>query len=139
MLSCREEAGRLMHYYQHHIGDFVKNTANLNDHQLATYMRMLWLYYDTEQPISGDLEDVAFAMRSDEKTVRLLLRHYFQETPDGWNHSRCDREIAEYRSKSEKAKKGANARWKNASALQTDSGRNADARLPHANQEPITN
>lgn len=86
-----------MHYYQHHIGDFIRDTANLNDHQVATYLRMLWAYYDSEKPISGELEDIAFAMRSDEKTVRLLLRHYFKEAEDGWHHTRCDKEIAEYR------------------------------------------
>ncbi len=72
-----------MHYYQHHIGDFIKDTANLDDHQLATYLRLLWAYYDTESPITGDIEDVAFAMRSDEKTERLLLRHYFFQQDDG--------------------------------------------------------
>lgn len=128
-----------MHYYQHHIGDFIKNTANLNDHQMATYMRMLWSYYDSEKPISGDLEDIAFAMRTDEKTVRLLLRHFFNEQPDGWHHTRCDKEIAEYKSRSEKAAKSASARWKNANALPSDSERKATAPHPDANQEPITN
>ncbi len=139
-----------MHYYQHHIGDFIKDTANLSDHQLATYMRMLWAYYDTEKPIFGELEDIAFAMRSDEKTVRLLLRHYFKECSEGWSHSRCDREIAEYRTKSESAKKGAKARWTNAKASPANTDGNADAvrthttgsagaTLPDANQEPITN
>ena len=153
-----------MHYYSHHIGDFIKDTANLNDHQLATYLRMLWAYYTDEKPISGELEDIAFAMRSDEKTVRLLLRHYFTETPEGWTHSRCDREISAYHGKSEKAKQSAKARWsntnadanaseginsdgfpssklprKNASAMRTHTERNTNASISDANQEPITN
>lgn len=128
-----------MHYYQHHIGDFMRDTANLNDHQLATYLRMLWAYYDTEAPIKGEFEDVAFAMRSDEKTVRLLLRHYFKETPEGWRHTRCDKEVAEYHSKAEKARNSANARWKNADAMRTHSDRTATASVSDANQEPITN
>ena len=152
-----------MHYYQHHIGDFIRDTANLNDHQLATYLRMIWSYYDSEKPISGDLEDVAFAMRSDEKTVRLLLRHYFTETPEGWLHNRCEKEISNFHSKKEKAKASAKARWGDANAserIQThekggleSSGNNQNyaeimrsqcernAKLPKsdANQEPITN
>ena len=127
-----------MHYYQHHIGDFIKDTANLDDHQLATYLRMLWAYYTDEKPFANELEDLAFAMRSDEKTVRLLLRHFFNETSDGWRHNRCDREIAEYHSKSEKARKSANARWSNAPSMRTHSERNADAKVSDANQEPIT-
>lgn len=139
-----------MHYYQHHIGDFIKDTANLDDHQLATYLRMVWAYYSEESPLSNDVSDVAFAMRSDEKTVGLILRHYFKASDDGWHHGRCDREIAEFHSKKEKASTSANARWKNskgkANAKQTQSGRNANASKKHANasktdanQEPRTN
>lgn len=128
-----------MHYYQHHIGDFIKDTTHLDDHQLATYLRMLWAYYTSESPISGNFEDVAFAMRTDEKTVRLLLRHFFTETPDGWHHTRCDKEIADYHSKAEKARNSANARWKNADAVRTHSERNPDATVFDANQEPRTN
>lgn len=128
-----------MHYYQHHIGDFIKDTTHLDDHQLATYLRMLWAYYTSESPISSDFEDVAFAMRTDEKTVRLLLRHFFTESPDGWHHTRCDKEIADYREKAEKAQKAANARWSNAKAMRTHSERNADEPVFDANQEPRTN
>lgn len=128
-----------MHYYQHHIGDFIKDTANLDDHQLATYLRLLWAYYDTELPVTGDIEDIAFAMRSDEKTVRLLLRHYFVEQDDGWHHSRCDRELEKYRTKKDKARNSASARWNNAKAMRTHTECNADASVFDANQEPITN
>jgi len=128
-----------MHYYQHHIGDFIKDTTHLDDHQLATYLRMLWAYYTSESPISSDFEDVAFAMRTDEKTVRLLLRHFFIESPDGWHHTRCDKEIADYHEKAEKAQKAANARWSNAKAMRTHTERNANEPVFDANQEPITN
>jgi uncharacterized protein YdaU (DUF1376 family) len=127
-----------MFYYQHHIGDFIKDTANLDDHQLATYLRMLWAYYTSEKPLTDDIDDLAFVMRSDEKTVRLLLRHFFNDSPEGWSHNRCDREIAEYHSKSEKARNSANARWKNTDAMRTHNERNADALVFDANQEPIT-
>ena len=128
-----------MHYYQHHIGDFIKDTANLNDHQIATYMRMLWGYYTDESPFEDDCESIAFAYRSDEKTVRLLLKHYFILCDDGWRHTRCDKEIAEYKGKAEKARASANARWKNANALPKQNERNAGAIYSDANQEPRTN
>ena len=127
-----------MHYYQHHIGDFTRDTANLDDHQLATYMRMIWAYYADESPMPDDCERIAFAVRSNEKTVGLLLQHYFTLTPDGWRHNRCDREINEYRSKAEKARNSANARWKNANALPAQSERNANEPVFDANQEPRT-
>lgn len=129
-----------MHYYQHHIGDFVKATANLNDHQLVTYLRMMWAYYDTEEPFDADSCDrIAFAMRSDEKTVSLILQHYFFLSEGKWHHARVDREISGYRSKADKARASANARWKNANALPSQSERNANERVLDANQEPITN
>lgn len=128
-----------MFYYQHHIGDFIKDTANLDDHQLATYLRMLWNYYTSEKPLTTEIDDLAFAVRSDEKTVRLLLRHFFNESPEGWAHNRCDREIAEYHNKSEKARNSANARWKNTIAMRTHNERNAIEPVFDANQEPRTN
>jgi uncharacterized protein YdaU (DUF1376 family) len=128
-----------MFYYQHHIGDFIKDTSNLDDHQLATYLRMLWSYYTSEKQLTSNIDDIAFAVRSDEKTVRLLLRHFFNETEEGWSHNRCDREISEYHKKSEKARNSANARWSNANVMRTHTERNANAKKNNANQEPITN
>lgn len=134
-----------MFYYSHHIGDLIRDTANLDDHQLATYMRMLWTYYDTEKPLANNIEDLAFALRSNEKTVQLLLRHYFKLDGDVWRHTRCDIEISDYHSKKEKASNSAKARWSNAKAMPLNSERNANAlkksanlTFLHANQEPIT-
>lgn len=134
-----------MFYYSHHIGDLIRDTANLDDHQLATYMRMLWSYYDTEKPLENNPEDLAFALRSNEKTVQLLLKHYFKLDGDVWRHTRCDIEIADYHSKKEKASNSAKARWSNAKSMPTNSERNANASkqsanltVLHANQEPRT-
>jgi uncharacterized protein YdaU (DUF1376 family) len=128
-----------MHYYQHHIGDFLKDTANLDDHQMATYLRMIWSYYGSEKPFDDDCEGIAFAVRSDEKTVRLILKHYFELAEDGWHHNRCDREIDQYQAKAGKARESANARWKNAKAMRTHNERNAIESKKNANQEPRTN
>ena len=128
-----------MHYYQHHIGDFIKDTANLTNEQLAVYMKMLWVYYADEKPFADEPEDIAFAVRSDEKTVRLLLRHFFVLQDDGWHQTRCDKEIAHYHSKSEKAKESASARWANAKAMRTHNERIAEAPVFDANQQPTTN
>ena len=128
-----------MHYYKHHIGDFLKDTGHLTNEQMGVYMRMLWRYYMDEKPLEDDCEGIAFAMRSDEKTVRLLLRHFFVLTESGWAQKRCDREIKEFHYKSEKARDSANARWMNAKAMRTHNERNADESKIDANQEPITN
>jgi uncharacterized protein YdaU (DUF1376 family) len=127
-----------MHYYRHHIGDFLKDTGHLSNEQMGIYLRMLWKYYLDEKPLLDDCEGIAFGMRSDEKTVRLILRHFFVLTEQGWRHKRCDQEIAEYHDKSQKAKNSASARWNNPSAMRTHTERNADAPFLDANHKPIT-
>jgi len=127
-----------MHYYRHHIGDFLKDTGHLSNDQMGIYLRMLWKYYLDEKPLHNDCESIAFAMRSDEKTVHLIFRHFFVLQDGAWRHNRCDKEIADFHGKKEKATNSANARWSNAVSMRTHSQRNADAPVFDANQQPIT-
>jgi len=127
-----------MHYYTHHIGDFLKDTGHLSNEQMGIYLRMLWRYYLDEKPLQNDCESIAFAMRSDEKTVGLILRHFFVLEDGGWRHKRCDNEIKLYHDKKEKAVASANARWSNAKPMRPHTERNADAPVFDANQEPRT-
>jgi uncharacterized protein YdaU (DUF1376 family) len=128
-----------MHYYQHHIGDFVRDTARLTDTQCMAYLRLIWMYYNTEKPLPDDPEGLAFQVGASDQDVRLILKHYFEIDGDLHRHKRCDKEIAEYHSKKEKAAKSANARWSNASAMRTHTERIANERVLDANQEPRTN
>ena len=141
-----------MQYYAHHIGDFIKHTANLDDHHLATYLRMIWKYYLDESPLHDSCEDLAFALRSDEKTVQTLLKHFFFLKDGAWVHARCEKVIEDFYNKSEKARASAKSRWdkknmqtqcerianaskNNASALKSD----ADSMLPITHHPiPIT-
>ena len=90
-----------MHYYHHHIGDFLKATSRLTDAQSMAYLRLLWMYYDSEKPLTGDLEVLAFQVGTDTKTVELILLSFFKPDHAGpdmvWTHTRCDKEISEYR------------------------------------------
>lgn len=128
-----------MNYYQHHIGDFIRDTARLTDSQSMAYLRMLWLYYETEQPLDTDVDAVAFKIGANASDVHQILRHFFFEHDGKWHHPRCDKEILAFREKSDKAKKSADARWKNANAMRTHTDSNANASKIDANQEPITN
>ena len=145
-----------MYYYAHHIGDFQRDTAMLTDHQCMTYLRLLWIYYDTEQPLPNNTRRLAFKAGSDSETVGLLLEHFFEQDGDVWRHARCDAEIAEYKRRSENSKRAAQSRWKNADgmpsqcggnagasksdagAMRSHNGRNASEPILDANQEPIT-
>ena len=127
-----------MHYYQHHIGDFVRDTARLTDTQCMAYLRLIWMYYDTEKPLPDDPEGLAFQVGASDQDVRLILKHYFEFDGDLHRHKRCDKEIADYHSKKEKAAKSANARWNNPNAMRTHTERIANERVFDANQEPRT-
>lgn len=102
-----------MHYYQHHIGDFIRDTARLKDSQCMAYLRLIWMYYDTEQPLENNPRRLAFQIGADADDVELILVHFFFLDGDVWRHKRCDAEISEYRKKQDKARESANARWKN--------------------------
>ena len=127
-----------MFYYPHHIGDFTRDTARLSDSQCMAYLRLIWNYYDTEKPLSGSVEKLAFLVGSNVADIALILDHYFVFDGENYHHTRCDKVLTEYSEKSEKAKQSANARWKNANAIRTHSERNANASKNDANQEPIT-
>ena len=108
-----------MNYYAHHIGDFIRDTSRLTDQQTIAYLRMLWMYYETETPFENDADAIAFKIGANASEVHQILKHFFFEHDGMWHNSRCDKEILAFRGKSEKAKKSADARWKNANAMRT--------------------
>ncbi len=108
-----------MNYYQHHIGDFIRDTARLNDSQCMAYLRLLWMYYETEQPLECDIDALAFKIGANASDAHQIIKHFFFEHDGKWHHSRCDKEILAFREKSKKAKESASARWNNAKAMRT--------------------
>lgn len=89
-----------MHYYEHHIGDFTRDTVHLSPVEECYYRRALDLYYKSEMPLSTDVEDICRKLRaitkSQRKAVQIILAEFFTLEDDGYHQSRCDREIAEY-------------------------------------------
>jgi uncharacterized protein YdaU (DUF1376 family) len=128
-----------MHYYRHHIGDFRRDTASLSDTDAMAYLKLLWMYYDIEQPLPANPQLLAFKIGSNAESVQLILDAFFTLDGDVYRQKRCDAELEEYRNKGKKARDSANARWSNANAMRTHSDSNAKATKIDANQEPITN
>ena len=87
-----------MHYYQHHIGDFIKDTAFLTNEEVGIYMKLLWLYYDSEKPLPNNLKVLSLKVNARDKEfiVHDILANFFEFIDDEWHHNRCDKEIAEY-------------------------------------------
>jgi uncharacterized protein YdaU (DUF1376 family) len=133
-----------MHYYQHHIGDFIKATSRLTDSQAMAYLRLIWMYYDSEKPLPNDIEVLALQVGLPIDDVHLLLRAYFRLEDGVWKHSRCDAEIEEYRSfvdKKSRAGKASAEQRKNSSTTSDEQVLNecsTDVQLTN-NHKPITN
>ena len=143
-VSFRVYLGSEMHYYQHHIGDFIKATARLSDSQTMAYLRLLWMYYDSEKPLKPDTKILAFQIGASQEDTQLLLDSYFVLCDNGWHQTRCDKEIEEYRSllsKKSNAGKASAEQRKNRRLTDDEQVLNTsdtDVQLTN-NQEPITN
>ena len=121
-----------MHYYQHHIGDFQRDTASLSDSDAMVYLRLIWMYYDTEQPILNEPAKLAFRLGSETDRIQIILENFFELSENRWIHKRCDAEIAKYHAKSDSARKANEKRWGSKGDLKSEA-----KQILTNNQEPI--
>jgi len=143
------KSGIYMHYYQHHIGDFIKDTSFLTNEEIGIYLKLIWLYYDSEKPLPNNLFELGMKTGARDNRIELegLLGMFFVLDIENqcWHHSRCDKEIEHYRqqlttaSKAGKASALKRALNKNLTGVeQTFNERSTEVQLTN-NQEPITN
>lgn len=89
-----------MHFYEHHIGDFMRDTAHLTPVEECFYRRALDWYYANEKPLPADIKKVCRAIRAKTKqeisAVETIVAEFFILEDDGYHQSRCDREIEKY-------------------------------------------
>ena len=102
-----------MHYYQFNIGDYVSSTQHLDDSEDLAYRRMLDIYYSKELPLPEDQNDIArlIRMRTHTESIATVLHEFFVLKKDGYHCERADKEVLAFQSKSDKARKSAEARW----------------------------
>ena len=129
-----------MHYYQFHVGDYLSHTSRLSNDEDLCYRRLLDLYYQTESPISLDIERVArlIGFRDQIKVVSDVLSDFFLKSEQGYRNKRCDEVIDAYHAKSDRAKNANKARWKSEEDLKLDLKSDTD-QIPTNNHKPITN
>ena len=131
-----------MHYYSFHIGDYATQTRHLSLLEDLAYRRLLDLYYDTEAPLSLDVEKVAkrIGMREQIQEVSEVLSEFFVKSDEGYRNSRADSQIAVSKAKAERARSANVSRWnakKSDAVLKSDatSDMRSDAgRIPTNNQ-----
>ncbi len=132
-----------MNYYEHHLGDYLRDAGHLSMVEDGAYRRLLDAYYIRESALPGSIREVCRIVRATTKAertaVETVLREFFDLRETGWHHSRCDREIERYQQKREKARKSADARW---SAQKSQCETDADAMRSHSEgnalQSPVT-
>jgi len=104
-----------MHYYQHNIADYRKDTSHLSLLEHGVYHQLINQYYLTEQPIPLEetkLYRLMGARSEDEKAaIQNVLEDFFVKTEIGFIHKRCDIEIEAYQAKSQTASQSAKKRW----------------------------
>lgn len=137
-----------MHYYQHHIGDFIKDTSFLTNEEIGIYLKLIWLYYDSEKPLPNNLFELGMktGTRDNQEVLEGLLGMFFvlDEQNKCWNHSRCDKEIEHYKqqlttaSKAGKASALKRAMNKNPTSVEQALDERSTDVQPTNNQQPIT-
>lgn len=146
-----------MNYYPHHIGDYASATAHLTALEDCFYRRLLDWYYLDEKHLPIDSRAIYRRVRAsseqEREAVDAVLAEFFHKTESGYEHTRCEEEIARSHAKSEERREAANKRWsarKPTPVMQTPCKPDANASSPNAiasvddakgmhSQEPIAN
>ena len=133
----------VLHYYTFNIGDYRRDTTHLTLLEHGIYRQLIDTYYLSERPLCADhatlMRTHCVRTEDEQKALESVLKDFFDLIDGAYHHKGCNKNIGQYREKSEKASNSAKARWeKNANALPTQSERNAIGMLPN-NHKPITN
>ncbi len=144
---------RPMHHYPFHPGDYVLDTAHLEPLEDLAYRRLLDLYYTSESPIPLETDLVSRRLRLGSEVVSKVLLEFFEKRETGWHQGNCDRIIADYKAKADRARENGKSggrpknQGKKPSRFQVGSEKKPDGNPAEtgskANQnhkpEPITN
>lgn len=108
-----------MNYYERHIGDYLKDTSHLSLLEHGVYSRLMDVYYTREGGLpQAEVARLIGARSKDERAaLAAVLTEFFVLIDGVYQQDRCEREIARFRSKSEKAKASINKRWEKARAV----------------------
>ena len=127
-----------MFYYQHHIGDYRRDTGHLSLLEHGIYRQLLDRYYITENPLDANAMRLVCVRTTDEcEAYARVLADFFVERDGLYFHKRCEHEIDKFRGKASKARNSAKVRWNK----NNDLGIDANAMRTHSegNANQLTN
>ncbi len=113
----------------HHISDHNNATMHLSRIERSIYLDLIHLYYETERPLSLDIESLARRIRASEDltSVELCLNEFFTKAEQGYFHARCALEISDYHdltsAKSKAGKASAEAKKRKKAKLLADANK----------------
>ena len=119
----------------------------MTNEEVGIYLKLLWLYYDTESPLPDDIFNLSMKInaRDNESTVISILKMFFTLEDGYWHQFRCEKEISSYKEfisdKSKAGKASAIKRALNKSSASVEQVLNmstTDEQLTN-NHKPITN
>lgn len=98
-----------MNYYEHHIGDYIRDTVGLTMLEDGAYRRLLDQLYQTEKPLPLDRKEVYRMARAtsaaERKAVDYVVSKFFEKTDEGYSQKRAMEILAEYWDRPEQAEK----------------------------------
>lgn len=129
-----------MNYYQHHIGDYRRDTAHLSLLEHGAYRQLLDMYYLSEEKIPEETEVVMrrlCARTNEEKSAVVTVLNEFFFLSDGWSHKRCDSEISAYHDKADRARNNGKLGGRPSKTKEVISD-NPEETQTKANHKPLT-
>jgi len=107
-------------YYQHHVGDYRRDTGHLTLLEHGIYRQLLDMYYVTEKPLDKKTAMRLISVRNTDECEAYyrVLTDFFQEVDGKYIHKRCEYEISKFKDKCEKATKSIKSRWNKNNDLQ---------------------
>lgn len=98
-----------MNYYEHHIGDYIRDTVGLTMLEDGAYRRLLDQLYQTEKPLPLDRKEIYRMARAtstaERKAVDYVVSKFFEKTDEGYGQKRAMEILAEYWDRPEHAEK----------------------------------
>ena len=94
-----------MNYYEHYLGDYLRDTMHLSMLEDGAYRRLLDVYYSRKGPLHKDsVYRLARAeSKLERKAVDKVLEQFFNKTGPLWVNYRCEQEITRYHDRRRKA------------------------------------
>lgn len=126
-----------------YVSDYLADTGHLSTLEHGAYMLLIFNYWQTGKPLPNDDKILARICRMplcNFKKILHALKFFFEPVDNFLVHHRIEKELAEFREKSEKSRASVNHRWskRNTNVLHSDIRTNCDRYTITDNRLQIT-